>query len=58
MKKRVKKKDKLNINNISGTQIDTTANLRNYTGRPWPMAPKAGVTLVRRRYQLGGKCGR
>ena len=58
MKKRVKKKDKPNINNISGTQIDSTTNLRNTTGRPWPMTPKAGVTLSPRRYQFGGKYGR
>lgn len=28
------------------------------TGRPLPMAPKAGVTKTRRRYQIGGKYDR
>lgn len=33
----------------------TRTKLKNNTGRPWPMTPKAGVTLTRRRYQIGGK---
>ncbi|MBP3201270.1 MAG: hypothetical protein J6M39_06445 [Lachnospiraceae bacterium] len=45
MKKRVKKKTKPNTNNINGD------NLRNNTGRPWPLTPKAGITLNRRRYR-------
>lgn len=39
------------INKLSKTRT----KLRNNTGRPWPMASKAGVTLTRRRYQIGGK---
>lgn len=38
-------------------QVIPTDSLRNYTGRPWPMTPKAGVTLQRRRYQFGGNYG-
>lgn len=45
---RVKKKSKPNTNKING------GSLRNNTGRAWPMTPKAGVTLKRRRYELGG----
>lgn len=51
MRKRIKKKNKSNTKGISGKSL----SLRNTTGRPWPMAPKAGVTLNRRRYQIGGK---
>lgn len=49
MKKRIKKKNRPNINKING------GSLRNNTGRSWPMTPKAGVTLNKRRYQFGGK---
>lgn len=48
MKKR-KKKTKINTDKIANTDA-----LRNNTGRPWPLTPKAGVTLNRRRYQSGG----
>lgn len=68
MDKKVKRPDKENTNTVSGIQIDSTNTnntnnvkrdtLRNYTGRPWPMTPKAGVTLRRRRYNCGGKHGR
>ena len=54
MKKRIKKRNKGNTNKI----VNTNNNLSNNTGRPWPMTPKAGVTLTPRRYQLGGKYGR
>lgn len=53
MKKRVKKESEPNTNKIANND-----NLRNNTGRPWPMTPKAGVTLNRRRYQFGGINGR
>lgn len=33
----------------------TRTKMNNDTGRPWPMALKAGVTKTRRRYQIGGK---
>lgn len=46
MKKQIKK-----TSNASKTRTKLT----NDTGRPWPMAPKAGVTKTRRRYQIGGK---
>lgn len=46
MKKQVKR-----TNHASKTRT----KLRNDTGRPWPMAPKAGVTTTRRRYKIGGK---
>ena len=49
MNKRTKKKVKENTDKIASA--DT---LRNNTGRPWPLTPKAGITLNRRRYQLGG----
>ena len=49
MNKRIKKKDKPNTNKLASA--DT---LRNNTGRPWSLTPKAGVTLNRRRYQSGG----
>ena len=68
MDKKVKRPDKENTNTVSGTQIDSTNinntnnvkrdSLRNYTSRPLPMTPKAGVTLRRRRYNCGGKYGR
>lgn len=48
MKKR-KKKTKINTDKITNTDV-----LKNNTGRPWPLTPKAGVTLNRRRYQSGG----
>lgn len=48
MKQRIKKK-KRNTNKIGGNNT-----LRNHSGRPWPMTPKAGVTLRRRRYNIGG----
>lgn len=51
MKKRVKKKNRPNINKING------GSLRNNTGRAWLMTPKAGVTLKLRRYELGGTMG-
>ena len=54
MKKRTKKKNKPNTNKIAGDNN----SLRNNTGRPWPMTPKAGVTLQPRRYQFGGNYGR
>lgn len=54
MKKRIKKRNKGNTNKIA----NTNNSLSNNTGRPWPMTPKAGVTLTPRRYQLGGKYGR
>lgn len=53
MKKRTKKKNKLNTNKIA----EDNNSLRNNSGRPWPMTPKAGVTLNRRRYELGGTYG-
>lgn len=53
MKKIVKKESKPNTNKIANND-----NLRNNTGRPWPMTPKAGVTLKPRRYQFGGTNGR
>lgn len=53
MKKR--KKKKINPNTDKLASADT---LRNYTGRPWPMTPKAGVTLQPRRYQFGGNYDR
>ena len=53
MKKRKKKKPKVNVDILASA--DT---LRNNTGRPWPMTPKAGVTLQPRRYQFGGNYGR
>ena len=46
MKKQVKK-----TNNASKTRTKLT----NDTGRPTRMAPKAGVTFTRKRYQIGGK---
>lgn len=46
MKKQVKR---------TNSASKTRTKLRNNTGRPWPMAPKAGITLTRRRYQIGGK---
>lgn len=52
MKKRVKKKASPNTNKIASSDY-----LKNNTGRPWPMTPKAGVTKERRRYQLGGYVG-
>lgn len=30
-------------------------NIKNTSGRPMPLAPKAGVTRTRRRYKIGGK---
>lgn len=54
MKKRTKKKNKPNTNKIA----EYNNSLRNNSGRPWPMTPKAGVTLNRRRYQFGGINGR
>ena len=51
MKKRIKKKPKQNTNNINGN------DLINDTRRPWPMTPKAGVTVERRRRQFGGYVG-
>ena len=48
MKRRIKKK-KRNTNKIGGKNT-----LRNHSGRSWPMTPKAGVTLKRRRYNIGG----
>lgn len=48
MKKRIKK-NKQNTNKIANSD-----NLRNNTNRAWPMTPKAGVTLRRRRYNFGG----
>ena len=53
MKKRTKKKNKPNTNKIA----EDNNSLRNNSGRPWPMTPKAGVTLNRRRYELGGIYG-
>lgn len=50
MKKRTKKKNKPNTNKIA----EDNNSLHNNSGRPWPMTPKAGVTLNRRRYELGG----
>lgn len=47
-----------NTNKLANNQIAPTDSLRNYTGRPWPMTPKAGVTLQPRRYQFGGNYGR
>lgn len=52
MKKRTKKKAKENTDKL--VSADT---LKNNTGRPWPLTPKAGVTLNRRRYQSGGYVG-
>ncbi len=49
MKKRIKKKVKANTDKIPNND-----NLKNNTGRAWPMTPKAGVTLKPRRYQFGG----
>lgn len=46
MKKQVKK---------TNTASKVRTKLTNNTGRPWPMAPKAGITKTRRRYQIGGK---
>lgn len=54
MKKRTKKKNKPNTNKI----VEYNNLLRNNSGRPWPMTPKAGVTLRPRRYQFGGTNGR
>lgn len=51
IKKMKKRKKKTNQNTDRLASADT---LRNNTGRPWPLTPKAGVTLNRRRYQLGG----
>lgn len=39
-------------------QAIPTDSLRNYTGRTWPMTPKAGVTFQRSRYKFGGNYGR
>lgn len=50
MKKRTKKKNKPNTNKIA----EDNNSLRNNTGKPWPMTPKAGVTLKPRRYKFGG----
>lgn len=55
-----------NINNFTdvnklvnnGNKTMPTDSLRNYTGRPWPMTTKAGVTLKRSRYKFGGNYGR
>lgn len=49
MKKRTKKNNKSNTNKIANNNT-----LINNTGRPWPMTPKAGVTLKPRRYKFGG----
>ena len=46
MKKQIKK---------TNSASKTRTKLNNDTGRPWPMTPKAGVTLNRKRYQIGGK---
>lgn len=48
MKRRIKKK-KRNTNKIGGNNT-----LKNRSGRSWPMTPKAGVTLRKRRYNIGG----
>ena len=53
MKKRTKKKNKPNTNKIA----EYNNSLRNNSGRPWPMTPKAGITLQPRRYKLGGIYG-
>lgn len=51
-----KGKSTTNSRNSSGrSSKSTTSKLNSPTpGRPKPMAPKAGVTVTRRRYEKGG----
>lgn len=51
-----KSKSNSKVHNGRSTKSSASSKLNSPTpGRPKPMAPKAGVTVERRRYDKGGK---